>query len=329
MARKHPNVPLVIDFHAHMLDAEIVRLCAARNAITGFGRKEPPAGGRFARFYEPELQIEEMDERGIDMHVLFTGPVFMSTWWADKQTAAQLTRRMNDAVAEWVRRYPARFVGTATLPMQDVTLAIAELRRATSELGAKALMLPANVDDAYLGDRRFWPLWEEIRRLDIPAFVHPEGLRDPWYHKFALWNSIGQQIEEAKAMASIIYEGLLDAVPGLKIVIAHGGGYFPYCVGRVDRNVDKAEAQINIGDRKPSDYLRHFYYDTCVFDALALATLFARVGADRIVLGADYPVGEVDPVGAVKAAVSLSDASLHAVAGGTAAGLLGIESTGV
>ena len=126
-------------------------------------------------------------------------------------------------------------------------------------------------------------------------------------------------------MASIIYEGLLDAVPGLKIVIAHGGGYFPYCVGRVDRNVEKPEAQVNIGDKKPSDYLRHFYYDTCVFDAPALAALFQRVGADRILLGADYPVGEDDPVGVVKSAVTLSNADLRMVAGGTAARLLGIE----
>ena len=81
--RKHPDVPLVIDFHTHMLDAELVRLCASKNAITGFGKKEPPQGGRFAKFYAPELHIEEMDARGIDMHVIFTGPVFMSTWWAE------------------------------------------------------------------------------------------------------------------------------------------------------------------------------------------------------------------------------------------------------
>jgi aminocarboxymuconate-semialdehyde decarboxylase len=325
MVRKHPDVPLVIDFHAHMLDAELVTLCAARNAITGFGQKAPPSGGRFERFYSPELQIEEMDARGIDMHVLFTGPVFMSTWWADARTAAQLTRRMNDIVANWVRRYPARFVGTVTLPMQDIDLACAELCRAVSELGHKAVMLPTNVDGVYLGDRTFRPLWEEIRRLDIPAFIHPEGIRDPWYHKFALWNSIGQQIEEAKVMASIIYEGLLDTVPGLKVVIAHGGGYFPYCVGRVDRNVENPEAQANIGDRKPSDYLRDFYYDTCVYDALALKALFERVGSDRILLGADYPVGDEDPVGVVKAAVALSTAELGMVSGGTAARLLGLD----
>jgi aminocarboxymuconate-semialdehyde decarboxylase len=322
---KHADVPFVIDFHTHMLDEELRAICTSRNAITGFGKKEAPPSANLRKFLDPELQIADMDERGIDIHVVFTGPVHMSTWWADPQTAAKLTRRMNDIIADWVARYPKRFVGTVTLPMQDVDLAIAELNRAVTELRHKAVLIPTNVDGVYLGDRKFWPLWQAIRDLDIVAFIHPEGIRDPWYHKFALWNSIGQQIEEAKVAASMIYEGLLDAVPGLKIVIAHGGGYFATCMGRLDRNIEKAEARVNIGHKKPSDYLRHFYYDTCVYDRLALATLFKRVGADRIVLGADYPVGGSDPVGEVKEAVTLSNDDLRMVAAGTAAQLLKIE----
>jgi aminocarboxymuconate-semialdehyde decarboxylase len=325
MARKHPEVPFVIDFHTHMLDDELREICTSRNAITGFGQKKAPPSAGLRKFFDPQLQIADMDERGIDMHVVFTGPVHMSTWWADAPTALKLTRRMNDIIAGWVARYPQRFVGTVTLPMQDVGLAVAELERAVTQLGHKAVLLPTNVDGVYLGDRTFWPLWEAIRRHDIPAFIHPEGIRDPWFHKFALWNSIGQQIEEAKVAASIIYEGLLDAIPGLKIVIAHGGGYFATCMGRLDRNIEKPETRVNIGNKKPSDYLRHFYYDTCVYDPLALATLFKRVGADRIVLGADYPVGGSDPVAEVKEAVALSNAELRMVAAGTAARLLGIE----
>ena len=325
MSNKHPDVPFVIDFHTHMLDDELRAICTSRNAITGFGKKQAPPSEGLKKFLDPDLQIADMDARDIDMHVVFTGPVHMSTWWADAATALTLTRRMNEIIAGWVKRYPKRFVGTVTLPMQDVALAVEELRRAVGEHGHKALLLPTNVDGVYLGDRKFWPLWEAIRALDIPVFIHPEGIRDPWFHKFALWNSIGQQIEEAKVAASIIYEGLLDAVPGLKIVIAHGGGYFATCMGRLDRNIEKAETRVNIGDKKPSDYLRHFYYDTCVYDPLALETLFRRVGADRVLLGADYPVGSADPVGDVKEAVTLSNADLRMVAAGTAAKLLGIE----
>jgi aminocarboxymuconate-semialdehyde decarboxylase len=104
-----------------------------------------------------------------------------------------------------------------------------------------------------------------------------------------------------------------DAIPGLKVVVAHGGGYFPTYMGRLDRDILKPEAVANIKG-KPSDYLRHFYYDSCVYDSLALEMLFRRVGADRIVLGADYPVGDVDPVGVIKQAVTLPAPELAMVA---------------
>jgi aminocarboxymuconate-semialdehyde decarboxylase len=325
MPKKHPDVPLVIDFHTHMLDAELLDICVNRNAITGFGQRKENRSPHLRRFLEPELQVADMDERGVDMHVVFTGPVNMSTWWADAPTALKLTQRMNDIIAGWVERWPSRFVGTVTLPTQDIALSVQELQRGVAELGHKAVMLPTNVDGDYLGDRKFWPLWEAIRALDVPVFIHPEGIRDAWYRKFALWNSIGQQIEEAKVAASLIYEGLLDAVPGLKIVIAHGGGYFATCMGRLDRNIEKPETRVNIGHKRPSEYLRHFYYDTCVYDALALEMLFRRVGSDHILLGSDYPVGSTDPVADVKAAVSLAPEELRLVAGGTVAKLLGID----
>ena len=119
----------VIDFHTHMLDQELREICTSRNAITGFGKKQAPPSANLKRFLDPELQIADMDERGIDMHVVFTGPVHMSAWWADPQTALTLTGRMNDIIAGWVARYPTRFVGTVTLPMQDVELSIGELKR--------------------------------------------------------------------------------------------------------------------------------------------------------------------------------------------------------
>src|ERR1700704_1751138 len=250
MARKHPDVPLVIDFHTHMLDAELREICTSRNAITGFGKKQAPPSANLQRFLDPELQVADMDERGIDMHVVFTGPVHMAAWWADARTARQLAARMNESIAGWVARFPKRFVGTVTLPMQDVGLAVAELKRGITELGHRAVMLPTNVDGVYL---------------------------------------------------------------------------FATCMGRLDRNIEKAEARVNIGYKKPSEYPRHFYYDTCLYDPLAMQTLFKRVGTDRMVLGSDYPVGGSDPVGEIKQAIDLSNEDLHLVAGGRAAELLGLK----
>src|SRR3954447_6070564 len=140
MARKHPDVPLVIDFHTHMLDAELREICTSRNAITGFGKKQAPPNANLQRFLDPDLQVADMDERGIDMHVVFTGPVHMSAWWADAPTALKLTQRMNDIIAGWVERWPSRFVGTVTLPTQDIALSVQELQRGVAELGHKAVM---------------------------------------------------------------------------------------------------------------------------------------------------------------------------------------------
>ena len=269
-----------------------------------------------------------MDARGIDMHVVFTGPVFMSTWWADAQTALALTRRMNRIVADWVRRYPTRFIGSATLPMQDIALAAGELKRCVDEHGHKAVMLPTNVDGAYLGERKFWPLWETIRALDLAVFIHPEGLRDPWYHRFALWNSLGQSIEEARVMASMIYEGLMDAIPGLKVVVARMAAAISRPIWDGPTATSSSRRRSHQHQGQPPDYLRHFYYDTCVLcDALALEMLFSPRGrgpdrARRRLIRSATSIRS----GLIKQARDLAGAiaELAMVAAGTAARLLGI-----
>ena len=235
---------------------------------------------------------------------------------------------MNDKMADWVRRYPDRFVGTVTLPMQDIDAAVTELRRAVGTLGHRALMLPTQFDGDYLGDRAIDRCGRPCANSTSRSSSIRRDLRDPWFHQYALWNSLGQSIEEAKVMASMIYEGLLDAVPGLKVVVAHGGGYFPGYMGRLDRNIEKPETLENIKG-KPSDYLRHFYYDTCVYDPLALQTLFKRVGADRSCSVPTIRSATADPVGVIKDAVTLrTGTDLNMVAAGTPARLLGHQDSG-
>jgi aminocarboxymuconate-semialdehyde decarboxylase len=227
-------------------------------------------------------------------------------------------------VAEWCALHSNRFVGSFTLPLQDVDLSLKELDRAVTRLGLRVANLCAQYQGAYLGDARYRPFWDAANALDVVVWIHPDGVRDLWFQKFGMWNSIGQSIEEVKVMASIIYEGIVETYPALKIVMAHGGGYFPHYMGRMDRNVTNRPDSMKNITRKPSDYLRAFYYDTCVYDPEVLAALIRRVGADRLVMGSDYPVGDNDPVASVKATPGIAESDVAQITGGTAARLLGL-----
>ncbi len=322
------NRPRTIDFHAHFLDEQVLELAQRHSVLTGFGANpllKPPGGWPplFAKMMSAARQVEDMEARGVDSHVITASTVISPLGWADGARALELNRRLNDSIAAWVVRFPGRFVGSFTLPLDTIDLAIAELDRAARRLGLKVVNLPANVGGAYLGEPRFHPLWSSIRELDVTAFVHPDGVKEAWYQKYAMWNSIGQSIEETRFMTSMIYEGVLDKFPGLKIVVAHGGGYMPHYMGRLDRNVsDKPETAKNIS-RMPSAYLRDFYYDSCVYDPATLTALIKRVGADRIVMGSDYPVGDPAPSRLLGLADDLPKSELWMIVGGTAARLLG------
>ncbi len=319
----------VIDFHAHMLEPEVFEASTNKTVFTGFGAApaaapRPGAQSLMARMFDPLAEIEDMDARGIDIAVVSASTVLQGTSWAEPATDLALCRRCNDQAADWVARHPRRFVGSCVLPLQDVALALGELSRAVGSLGLKVVNLSSSYNGIYIGDPLFHPFWEAVAAADITVWVHPEGVRDPWFQRYALWNSAGQSIEEAKAMASLIYEGVMTRHPGLKVVMAHGGGYFPHYMGRMDRNtVNRPDTVRNTGGRQPSDFLRSFHYDTCVYDPQVLQVLLARVGADRLVMGSDYPVGEKDPAGWLREA-GVAGADLAAITGGNAARLLGL-----
>ena len=176
----------------------------------------------------------------------------------------------------------------------------------------------------YLGHPSLRPFWEVVADLGLVVLIHPEGVEDPWFQEYSLWNSVGQPIEEAKVMASLIYEGVLDVFPDLQIVVSHGGGYLPHNFGRLDRNVHNLPDSARNISRLPSEYLRSFHYDTCVYEPTVLAALVDRVGADRLLMGSDYPVGEADPIGFVARCPRLAPEEVPMVTGSTARELLGI-----
>lgn len=270
------------------------------------------------------LQLADMDRRGVDVHVLSASLIVQNTLWAEPSEQAELERLSNDQIAAWVAAHPHRFAGLATLPLKDTDLALSELARC-AELGFGGVNFPAAVDGEYLGAPRFHPIWEAIRDRGLVAFIHPAGPRDPWFQHYALWNSVGQPVEEAKVLASLILEGVLERYRGLKIVVSHGGGYLPHYFGRLDRNVTNMPESVRNLTRRPSEYLHEIYYDTCVYDASILAAMARRYGASRLVLGSDYPVGEADPVAFVCQSDALDRADRAAVLGETASALLGLD----
>jgi len=320
---------LTIDFHAHLLEPYVFEQTFPQSAFAAFGARPEGAqtepGSRIAiahaRMLNPELRLADMDERGVDVQVLSSITVMQYTGWAEPRLQLDLESRINDAIAALSRHCPERFVGSFTLPLSDIDLALSETERAVTELGLRVANLPASYDGAYLGARRYRPLWERFRELGIVAFIHPDGVRDPWFQDFALWNSIGQSIEESKVMASLILEGVLEDMPELRIVIAHGGGFLPHNFGRLDRNFHNRPATAANISKLPSEYLRSFYFDTCVYDPAVLSVLLDRVGADRLLLGTDYPVGDEDSLEILHRA-GVSGDELAAIAGGNAARLL-------
>jgi aminocarboxymuconate-semialdehyde decarboxylase len=325
--------PPVIDFHVHMNDPDVNARSFSHNVMSGFGtrsfpRATPADGWRYEigqKVNDPALQIADMDRFGIGMHVVSLTSVSCNTDWAEPAEAAAMNRSANERIAGWVRDNPGRFIGSFTLPLQDMGLAMKEMAYAVDELGLKVASLSSNCRGEYLGEDRFRPLWERIHAANLAVFVHPHGASDTSLQPYFLWNGIGQPFEETRFMASMMHEGVLDAFPGLRIVMAHGGGYLPHYIRRLDRNYENSEATRANMARKPSEYLRDFYYDTCVYGADVLEALIERVGIDRIVFGTDYPVGERDPFATLKGCTALSDADRDTITRTTPAKILGME----
>jgi aminocarboxymuconate-semialdehyde decarboxylase len=319
----------VVDFHGHVIHPDVYARTVNHNVVSGFGARpmeqRPGADSArwalFSRMIRPDIQLAQMDQLGIARRVISTSTVSQSTFFADAGAAAAMDRQANEGIADWVRAHPERFIGSFTLPLQDMPRALAELEHAVRHLGLRIANLPAAHHGRYLGDPYFVPLWECIVANDIVAMVHPDGIKDPDFQQFSLWNAIGQGIEETRVMASLIYEGTFERHPDLQIVISHAGGYLPLYIARLDRNAAAHPASMKNLRRKPSEYLRNFYFDTVTYDPLIVRILAERVGADRLLFGTDYPFGDDDPMRLLDRC-GFDNRTTAAVAGGNAAALL-------
>src|SRR5262245_2645037 len=315
----------IIDFHVHFLVRQVLEQCLPHSVATNLGHHHLPPHllALFEKMMSPRGVIEDMDRLHIDMSVISSAAVIAPLYWAEPSVALKLAQQLNDAAAEWAAGSPKRIIGSFVLPLQDMDLAITELNRAVNELDLKVANVPAELRGTYLGDVQFRPFWEAVQYVGVGTFMPPDGANDPWFFHWGMWNSLGQSLEEAKFMASVIYEGILETYPRLKLVMAHGGGYFPHNVGRLDRNVKNAPHSMKNITRKPSDYLKNVYYDTCLYDPTVLSALVKIVGPERLLLGSDWPIGEADPVGFANRCSDIADAEKRMITGGRVVELIG------
>lgn len=324
-----------IDFHAHIFVPEVYEATRSHSlfarppehpSITEEMRRNAAARAEAVcrEMADVERRVGAMDEMGVAVQVLTASIVHHRTDWAEPEQSLALERKINERIAEIVARRPDRFAGLGGVPLHAPALAAAELRRCMSELGLKGVQISTAARDKELGDASLKPFWAAADELGAVVFVHPAGNADARFAPYQLWNSVGQSFEEAMAIASIFYSGLLDEFPRVKICISHGGGYMPYSMGRVSRNyIEKPATRVNMR-RSPEEYLRMLYFDTCVYESSALEQLAKRVGAGRVVLGSDYPVGEKRPVEFVSSVTSLTPDDRQAIVRGNAAALLGL-----
>ena len=277
-------------------------------------------------------RIEHMDRMGIDVQGLAT---FVSEYfyWAPAQVAAESARIQNDNLAAAAAAHPDRFVPLgATVPLQDVDLAIAELDRAVDELGFKGLQIGGTVDGRNLDEDGFRPFWAAVEAKGVPVILHPNGYPESQrLGDYFLVNCIGNPLETMVAATRMIFSGLFEEHPGLKMVLLHGGGYLPFYAPRSDHTWKvRPETRARIPERPPSHYMKMLHYDTVVFQPLYLRHLVEVVGVERILLGTDFPfdMSETDPMGLIAATEGLEEADRAAIAGGNAARLYGIDRTG-
>ena len=246
-----------------------------------------------------DQRIADMNALGVDVQAISPSPG-QYYYFAPPELGRDAARIVNDGLAEAVARHPDRLVGMGTVPLQEPGMAVAEMRRCVDELGLRGIEISSHVDGRELAEDAFRPFFAAAEELGILLFLHPLGFtHGQRLAEHYLDNIIGNPIESTIALSHLIFGGVLDAHPGLKLCVAHGGGYLPGYWGRMDHAYRAREDCRQHITREPSSYLRQVWLDTLVFDRDQLDSLVRTHGADRLCLGTDYPfdMAEPDPVG--------------------------------
>lgn len=248
--------------------------------------------------WDPVVRLDECDSHGVDVQVLSTIPVLFNYWAVPEDTLA-VSRYLNDHLAEVVAAHPKRFMGLGTLPLQDTQLAIQELERCMTELGLAGIEIGTHVNEWNLDSPEIFPVLEAAQDLGAAVFIHPWDMRgSETIQKYWLPWLVAMPFESAIAISSLIFGGVLEKLPRLRLAFAHGGGSFGCLLGRIQHGfrVRPDLCQIE-NERDPLEYLGRFYVDSLVHDQHALKELLRIYGDNRVILGSDYPfpLGEHHP----------------------------------
>ncbi len=335
-----PTSDFLVDIHTHILPREWPDL-ADRYGYGGFVKMqhESPGcarmviDGKSFRTVEencwcPAARLRDCDRQGVQVQVLSTVPVMFS-YWARPADGADLSRLLNDHLADVCREHPHRFVGLGTVPLQDPELAIEELRRCVQELGLAGVQIGSHVNAWNLSAPELFPFFAACEELGAALFVHPWDMvgRDRMEKYWLPW-LVGMPAETSLAICSLILGGVLERLPRLRVAFAHGGGAFPATIGRIEHALQVRPDLVAIDNSKsPRAYLGQIVLDTLVHDPEVLRYLLRLMGPGQLALGTDYPfpLGELQPGALIRALPELDDETRAALFYRTAERWLGRE----
>ncbi len=323
---------MIVDIHAHTFCPAVEPLVRdlpgyrsipyKRDMSPESAATDAAEGPRLQRAFNTMAQRRaDMLAMRVDAQVIAPAPG-QQHYWAGA-ALPRISAMQNDHVAALVAEAPDVFAGLGTLPMADVPAAVSEARRGTG-IGLRGFQIDSRVNRQELSDPAFDPLYEILAASGSLLVIHPLGFSDgARLGAFFMVNSVGQPLEETIAFHHLVFGGVLDRHPGLKVLICHGGGYEPSYIGRLDHAWECRPEVRRLVPKPPSAYLPNFFYDTCVFRPDLVENLVRLAGADRVMLGSDYPfdMGDRDPVGTVEACHALNPADRTAILSGNAEAL--------